>query len=45
MVQMGHLYINGIFWQGTMAVVEEEVTFSLYVEIHSRKVSMLTYTS
>ena len=40
----GHLYIYCVFGEGTTKVVEEKVTLCPDVEIHSGKVSMLTYT-
>ena len=40
----GHLYIYHVFGDGTMEVVEDKVTLSSDVEIHSGKVSWLTYT-
>ena len=40
----GHLHVNLVFWDGTVEVMEAKFTFGLEVEVHSGKVSILSYT-
>ena len=40
----GHLHINCVFGNGTVEVMEVKLTLGLEVEIHSGKVSILSYT-
>ena len=39
----GHLLINCVFWDGTVEVMKVKFTVGLEVEIHSGKVSILSY--
>ena len=40
----GHLHINRVFWDGTVEMMEVKFTLGLKAEIHSGKVSILSYT-